>query len=71
MRYWLTYTLFIFPFISFAQNKLITGSVVVDEGNDYISSVSGARKVRHIQALRAIILSKQMLAIQFCLKQIF
>ena len=43
MRYWLTYTLFIFPFISFAQNKLITGSVVVDEGNDYISSVSGAR----------------------------
>ncbi|MGV0980159.1 hypothetical protein [Empedobacter falsenii] len=43
MRYWLTYTLFILPFISFAQNKLITGSVVVDEGNDYISSVSGAR----------------------------
>ncbi|WP_312553619.1 hypothetical protein [Empedobacter brevis] len=43
MHNWLTYILIFFPLFSFAQSKLITGSVVVDEGNEYFSTVSGAR----------------------------
>lgn len=43
MRYWFTYLLITLPLINFAQSKLITGSVVVDEGNEYISAISGAR----------------------------
>ncbi|MGV0924245.1 hypothetical protein [Empedobacter tilapiae] len=43
MRYWLTYIFATIPLISFAQNKLITGSVVVDEGNGYYTAVSDVR----------------------------
>ena len=43
MRNWLTYIFLLSTLISFGQNKLITGSVLIDEGNEYVSTTAGIR----------------------------
>lgn len=43
MRNWFSYFFILSSVVSYSQNKLITGSVIVDEGNDYITSIAGVR----------------------------
>lgn len=47
MRNWFSYFFILSSVVSYSQNKLITGSVIVDEGNDYITSIAGVRVENH------------------------